>query len=128
MNDEEIVRHIRTALNLPLKRPEHPDMERLGEILRRFDDKWPTPENPVFDEPFKAEVATVIDRATLTYVARERAYRVIMLMEAMGGMPRGFGPGELRVKSMCMDFLAGCWIDAAVMMATFERERPKDDA
>lgn len=112
---------IRDALRMPNKRPEHSDFARLSEILCRLDDRVGQ-DGEVLAEPFKQEVEKVIDRDVLAYVARERAYRVVMLMRAKRVAPPGLG---LEATARLMDFMATAWIDAAVMMATFERERPK---
>ena len=93
-------------------RPDHADFWRLAEIFRRLDDRADTGQ-----EPFRDIVPTIIDRNVLRYAARQRALRCMPLL-VFYGFERGTAEATLPV-------LASAWVDAAIMMAVFERERPR---
>lgn len=62
----------------------------------------------------------------MRYMAEQRALRVAMLMHqqaAADGMPR-MPPGA---EALMMNWLMAAWFDGAILAATYERERPKDE-
>lgn len=101
------------ATNPPASRPEGEEFWRLSEILLRLDAAAETGGAAAFE----AAIVAIVPIDVLTYVAQQRALRADLILRQRG----------LRIDKAVFDAIAAAWIDGAIMMATYEREREKQD-